>query len=105
VCPARATWHLIAWRAWLAGCSKRPSETVRDWHRRTLAPAVHTNTLRAFLAGFERAAYGPATPADRSHHHYRIAEATAALVTVDRLRGPAHGSRSATQEAHRWQLS
>ena len=105
VCPARATWHLIAWRAWLAGCSKRPSETVRDWHRRTLAPAVHTNTLRAFLAGFERAAYGPATPADRSHHHYRIAEATAALVTVDRLRGPAHGSRSATQEAHRWQPS
>ena len=101
-CPMLTTWQLLAWRAWLAGCPKRAHETLRDWHRRTLEPAVHTTTLRAFLTCFERAAYGPATPADRSHHHYRIAEATAALVTVDRLRGPAHGSRSATQEARRW---
>jgi hypothetical protein len=97
VCPARATWHLIAWRAWLAGCSKRPSETVRDWHRRTLA-AARADEPTSFLAAFEQSAYGrPPTPRDRLRHG-QAAMAAAQRVTVARLR------QRFTKEAHRWQL-
>jgi hypothetical protein len=85
VCPARAAWQLIAWRAWLAGCPRRPVETVRDWHRRTLA-AARADEPTSFLAAFEQSAYGrPPTPRDRLRHG-QAAMAAAERVTVARLR-------------------
>lgn len=109
-CPILATWQLLAWRAWLAGCPKRADETIRDWHRRAVPPAALGTRLMPFLSAFEQAAYGrPATPGDRRQHR-RIAEATAALVTVDRLRGPANRHAAAAQpssirETQRWPAS
>lgn len=98
VCPARAAWHLIAWRAWLAGCPRRPTETVRDWHRRTLASAA-ADEPPSFIAAFEQSAYGrPATPRDRRCHR-QAAAAAARHVTVARLR------QRFTTEAQRWQPS
>jgi hypothetical protein len=97
VCPAHAAWQLIAWRAWLAGCPRRPAETVRDWHRRTLA-AARADEPTSFLAAFEQSAYGrPPTPRDRLRHG-QAAMAAAQRVTVARLR------QRFTKEAHRWQL-
>jgi len=98
VCPARAAWHLIAWRAWLAGCPRRPTETVRDWHRRTLASAAADEPL-SFVTAFEQSAYGRhATPRDRLRHG-QVAAAAARHVTVARLR------QRFTTESHRWQPS
>ena len=98
VCPARAAWHLIAWRAWLAGCPRRPAETVRDWHRRTQAAAAADDSM-AFVNAFEQSAYGrPTTPRDRLRHG-QAAAAAAQHFTVTRLR------QRFTKEAHRWQPS
>jgi hypothetical protein len=97
VCPAHAAWQLIAWRAWLAGCPRRPAETVRDWHRRTLA-AARADEPTPFLAAFEQSAYGrPPTPRDRLRHGH-VAMAAAQRVTVARLR------QRFTKEARPWQL-
>jgi hypothetical protein len=119
-CPLLATWQLIAWRAWLAGCPKRAAETVRDWHQRVVEPAALGRETTAFLTCFERAAYGPAgLPADRLRHRH-VAASAARLVTVARLRGgerhPSLRSRQPRsrqprlrqahiQETRRWQLS
>ena len=97
VCPAHAAWQLIAWRAWLAGCPRRPAETVRDWHRRTLATA-QADEPTSFLAAFEQSAYGrPPTPRDRLRHG-QAAMAAAQRVTVARLR------QRSTKEARPWQV-
>jgi len=87
-CPMLTTWHLIAWRAWLAGCPRRSQETIRDWHRRAVEPAALGGETTAFLDCFERAAYGPAPlPTERLRHRH-AAESAARLVTVARLAGP-----------------
>jgi len=97
VCPMQATWHLIAWRAWLAGCPKRPHETVRDWHRRVIVPTTLGPRLMPFLSCFEREAYGrPSRPTDRPWDRH-VAESAGRLVTVGRLRAPAVPRASRTR--------
>jgi hypothetical protein len=93
-CPMRTTWHLIAWRAWLAGCPKRSHETVRDWHRRAMASTALRRQTMPFLSSFEQAAYGPPGPPGDRPRDRRVAESVGRLITVARLRDPlaAHAS-------------
>ncbi|MFM7242629.1 MAG: transglutaminase domain-containing protein [Planctomycetaceae bacterium] len=88
-CPLQATWHLIAWRSWLAGCPKRSHETLRDWHRRVVSSTALGPRTTPFLSCFERAAYGRSGPPTHRSWDRHVAESAGRLVTVGRLRTPA----------------
>jgi hypothetical protein len=87
-CPLVATWRLVEWRAWLAGCPRPAHETARAWYVEACSGVDATSSSAAggFIGALERAVYGPPQRCRDRAHHLLIARNAAAALTVAALR-------------------
>lgn len=88
-CPLSATWRLLEWRAWLAGCPRPRTATPRSFyldHARPRDPRAAAS-LAAFIAAFERRMYGSASLANDASSARDVSLAVARLVSRSSLRG------------------
>ena len=83
-CPLRATWRLLEWRAWLAGCPRPPHVTARRWY------AVACDEAGGFITAVEELAYGIGRECRAPEDHQQLARAAEAAVSLAALRS-GHG--------------
>ena len=83
-CPLRATWRLLEWRAWLAGCPRPPHVTARRWY------VAACDEAGGFITAVEERAYGIGRECRAPEDHQQLARAAEAAVSLAALRS-GHG--------------
>jgi hypothetical protein len=83
-CPLRATWRLLEWRAWLAGCPRPPHVTARRWY------VAACDEAGECITAVEERAYGIGRECRAPEDHQQLARAAEGAVSLAALRS-GHG--------------
>lgn len=94
-CPLAATWKLLEWRAWLAGCPRPPHMTARRWY------VAACGESQDFITAVEERAYATARACRSPEEHRRLARTAESVVTQAALRG---GHADAALCHRKWRL-